>query len=255
MLPKDRRIQLLWPVRCSTANGEWGMKKLCFALTLALGGAFVLPPDPADARPRHHHVGKHHHVSKKKLSHQRKSHHRKTVSHRKSGAGHSVSLAGVTPVLAAKARQIASTCGSVIISGVSRRARRSNHPIGRAVDMRGNPQCIYAQLKNWPGGYSTDYSAARHVHISYNPGGQEWGLRFAHGGTRKSYARRYAHNHSRVTSATQFAYSSSRKKRTSSRKTHGIRYARTGMSRYARAGMSRYAMQPVLFAPAKHRVY
>ena len=48
--------------------------------------------------------------------------------------------------------------------------------------MRGNPSCIYAHLKGWPGGYSTDYAAVQHVHISYNPGGQEWGLHFAHGG-------------------------------------------------------------------------
>ena len=59
----------------------------------------------------------------------------------------SVSLAGVTPVLAAKAREIASSCGSSVISAVSRRGNRSNHPIGRAVDMRGNPSCIYAHLK------------------------------------------------------------------------------------------------------------
>ena len=112
--------------------------------------------------------------------------------HRKSRAAHSVSLAGVTPVLAAKTRQIVASCGSTVISAVSRRGNRSNHPIGRAVDLRGNPGCIYAQLKSWPGGYSTDYAAARHVHISYNPGGQEWGLRFAHGGSRKTRVARYA---------------------------------------------------------------
>src|SRR5207253_1691857 len=69
------------------------------------------------------------------------------------------------------------------------RGIRSNHPIGRAVDMRGNPGCIYAHLKGWPGGYSTDYAAVAHVHISYNPGGQEWGLHFAHNGGGHSYAR------------------------------------------------------------------
>ena len=93
----------------------------------------------------------------------------------------SVSLEGVTPILAAKAREIEATCGSVIISAISKRPIRSNHPIGRAVDVEGNPACVYALLKDWPGGYSTDYSAVRHIHISYNPGGQEWGLRFAHG--------------------------------------------------------------------------
>jgi hypothetical protein len=61
------------------------------------------------------------------------------------------------------------------------------------VDVRGNPRCIYAHLKRWPGGYSTDYAVVDHVHISYNPGGQEWGLRFAHNGGGHSYShRRYA---------------------------------------------------------------
>ena len=92
----------------------------------------------------------------------------------------SVSLTGVTPVLAAKAREIEAECGSVIISAVSQRPNRSDHPAGRAVDIQGNAACIYAHLKDWPGGYSTDYAAVQHVHISYNPGGREWGMHFAH---------------------------------------------------------------------------
>jgi hypothetical protein len=105
----------------------------------------------------------------------------------------SVSLAGVVAPLVAKAEEIKSSCGSVVVSAVSHRGNRSNHPIGRAVDMQGNPSCIYAHLKNWPGGVSTDYGSAPggpHVHISYNPGGQEWGLRFAHRHARKRH--RYA---------------------------------------------------------------
>jgi len=50
-----------------------------------------------------------------------------------------LSLDGVTPVLASKARQIVASCGSTVISAVSPRGSRSNHPIGRAVDLRGNP--------------------------------------------------------------------------------------------------------------------
>jgi hypothetical protein len=95
-------------------------------------------------------------------------------------APQSVSLAGVTPVLATKAREIEAECGSVIISAVSQRPNRSDHPTGRAVDIKGNPDCIYAHLKGWPGGYSTDYGAVQHVHISYKPGGREWGLHFTH---------------------------------------------------------------------------
>jgi len=96
-------------------------------------------------------------------------------------------LAGVSSQLAAKAREIASACGSSVISGhrhtrVAGTNRMSLHASGRAVDMRGNPSCIYAQLRDWPGGYSTDYGRVQHVHISL--GGREDGLRFAHGGGR-----------------------------------------------------------------------
>ena len=125
------------------------MRKFCVVLIVALAGALLVPSDPAEANGRR--------------------------------VERSVSLTGVTPVLVAKAREIVAACGSVVISAVSRRPIRSNHPIGRAVDLKGNPGCIYAHLQGWPGGYSTDYSIVKHVHISYNPGGQEWGLRFAHG--------------------------------------------------------------------------
>jgi len=106
-------------------------------------------------------------------------------------------LNGVVAPLAAKARQIQAACGSRVISGVRHTRiagtrRMSLHASGRAVDMSGNPRCIYAQLKGWPGGYTVDYGRARHVHISY--GGREHGLRFAHGGGHRKarHARRYA---------------------------------------------------------------
>lgn len=99
----------------------------------------------------------------------------------RSGIG---SLSCVVPPLAAKAREIVKACGSTVVSAVAGRPNRSDHPIGRAVDLAGNPRCIYAHLKGWPGGYSTDYGRVGHVHISYNPGRQEWGMRFAHGGGR-----------------------------------------------------------------------
>ena len=93
------------------------------------------------------------------------------------------SLNGVTPVLKSKIQQIISKCGSRVVSAVSHRGNKSNHPIGKAVDLTGNPLCIYAMLIGWPGGVSMDYATAPggpHVHISYNPGGQEWGTRFRH---------------------------------------------------------------------------
>lgn len=92
-------------------------------------------------------------------------------------------LDGVNHQLADKARAIVATCGSTIISGYRRTRVRgtrhmSLHASGRAVDIRGNPRCIYQMLKGWPGGYSTDYRRVMHVHISI--GGHEHGLRFRH---------------------------------------------------------------------------
>ena len=98
-----------------------------------------------------------------------------------SAAQANTSLKGVTPVLVEKVLEIQKACGSKVVSTIDRRPNKSNHPKGKAVDMVGNPSCIYAQLKGWKGGYSTDYGRVKHVHISYNPGGQEWGLKFAHG--------------------------------------------------------------------------
>lgn len=102
-------------------------------------------------------------------------------------------LAGVDATLAAKAREIAATCGARVVSGVRHTyvagtRRLSLHASGRAVDMAGNPACIYRMLAGWPGGYSTDYGSARHVHFSLH--GREDGLRFAHHFGRSRYAAR-----------------------------------------------------------------
>lgn len=100
-------------------------------------------------------------------------------------------LAGVYAPLAAKAREIEQACGSRVISGVRHTRvagsrRMSLHASGHAVDMAGNPGCIYAHLRGWSGGYSTDYGRVRHVHISL--GGREDGVRFAHRGGRTRIA-------------------------------------------------------------------
>lgn len=102
-------------------------------------------------------------------------------------------LAGVYAPLAAKAREIEAACGSRVISGrrhtrVAGTRRWSLHASGHAVDMAGNPSCIYARLRGWSGGYSTDYRRVRHVHVSF--GGREDGLRFVHRSGRRV---RYAH--------------------------------------------------------------
>lgn len=110
-------------------------------------------------------------------------------------AGPSKSLAGVVAPLAAKARQLQSICNARIISAVRHTyiagtgGRLSLHASGRAVDIAGNPSCLYANLRNWPGGVSMDYGRVRHVHLSYAPGGPEWGARFNHGGGRARRAR------------------------------------------------------------------
>lgn len=100
----------------------------------------------------------------------------------------SVSLAGVVPELAAKAREIQAACGARVISAVRKTyiagtRHISLHASGRAVDMAGNPSCIYRHLALWAGGVSTDYSRVQHVHFSLDRGGgREMGLRFKHGG-------------------------------------------------------------------------
>jgi len=104
-------------------------------------------------------------------------------------------LAGVYGPLADKAREIEGACGSRVISGVRRGARvagtrrMSLHSVGRAVDIRGNPRCAYAMLRDWPGGVSVDYGRVGHIHFSYDPhGGREMHARFSHGGHRRRYA-------------------------------------------------------------------
>lgn len=102
-------------------------------------------------------------------------------------------LAGVYGPLADKAREIEAACGSSVISGV-RHTRVAGtrhwslHASGHAVDMQGNPSCIYAHLRGWPGGYSVDYGRVRHVHVSL--GGREDGIRFVHRAGRTRYASR-----------------------------------------------------------------
>ena len=108
---------------------------------------------------------------------------------------------GLVGPLQAKLASIQAACpGTHAISGI-RHTRiagtrtMSLHAQGKAVDVRGPYGCIYSQLKDWGGGYSTDAGRVAHIHISYDDaGGREMGLRFAHGGGRRhafrnSYAR------------------------------------------------------------------
>src|SRR5215204_5553060 len=133
----------------------------------------AMSPAPAEA----HHSHRHNHHKVEPAHH---GHHKldRRNSKRKQLSGR---LNRVVGPLASKVRQIQSACGSVIISSVRRtRVARSRHmslhASGRAVDLRGNPRCMYAQLRGWTGrggGYSTDYGSVQHVHVSY--GGLEVG--------------------------------------------------------------------------------
>lgn len=183
------------------------MRTLCLILALVLGALFT-SGGGAEARSssgaKHHYVKKVKHVKKgKHTSRHAKIRRHVTPSMRAKSKRirgvplpRSRTMAGIVAPLAAKVRSIQASCGSAVISAVRHGARvrgsgrPSLHASGRAVDVRGNPSCIYANLKGWTnrgGGYSRDYSRVGHVHISY--GGREAGLVFAHYGHRSS---RYA---------------------------------------------------------------
>lgn len=117
----------------------------------------------------------------------------RAVAERASHASEGYS-AGLVGPLAAKLASIQAACpGTHAISGVRHTRiagtrRMSLHAQGKAVDVRGPYGCIYVQLKGWSGGYSTDSGRVQHIHISYDDaGGREMGLRFAHGGGRRSW--------------------------------------------------------------------
>lgn len=108
-------------------------------------------------------------------------------------------LSGFPEPLVSKVREIESACGSKVISAyrpgsrVRGSGRLSLHSVRKAVDMQGNPACMRSHLVGWRGGASTDYSGIKpnHIHISYEPGGREWGARFAHYSGKRRI--RYAH--------------------------------------------------------------
>ena len=103
-----------------------------------------------------------------------------TPAMREDAAPAGTSMAGVVAPLAAKVAQIQSACpGAHVISSVRHTRIRGSrhmslHATGEAVDMRGNPSCVYTQLRDWPGGYSTDYGRVQHVHISLATNAARW---------------------------------------------------------------------------------
>ena len=159
-------------------------------IVIAAIGSCAVFSSPAQARGHHHryHNHRHHHADHHRGRHVRIAGHRRGFQHHfhshRGPAANSTDLASVSGTLAAKAREIVASCGSTVISSFRPGARiagsghASMHASGRAVDIRGNPSCIYGHLQGWPGGYSVDYASVQHVHISL--GGHEDGQRFSH---------------------------------------------------------------------------
>ena len=97
------------------------------------------------------------------------------------------SLAGFPVPLQKMVGTLQTECGARITSAyrpgarVAGSGRPSLHASKKAVDLQArNPSCLYATLKRvrYAGGYSTDYRAVNHLHMSW--GGREHGRRFAH---------------------------------------------------------------------------
>jgi hypothetical protein len=90
--------------------------------------------------------------------------------------------------LRAKVVEIVGVCGSHVIRTFTPGALifgthyLSEHAFCRAADLAGNPTCIYAHLRGFRGGVTTDYARMAHVHVSWHPGGWEQGVRFVHRG-------------------------------------------------------------------------
>jgi hypothetical protein len=177
---------------------------LTFLAATAIANCVALS-SPAEARGhhqqyrqdhRHHHLhyGRHDRDRPQTIAAHSKPHaSRHAVHGHRAPGGNSTGLASVSGSLAAKTQEIVASCQSAVISAFRPGARiagsghPSMHASGRAVDIRGNPGCIYSHLHGWAGGYSTDYASVQHVHISL--GGREDGLRFVHHSSRHAHAR------------------------------------------------------------------
>ena len=102
---------------------------------------------------------------------------------------YSASPFGCLPAeLRAKVFEIIDACGTHVLRTFTPGAviagthHLSEHAFCRAADLAGNPACIYAHLRGFRGGVSTDYARMQHVHVSWHLGGFEQGVRFVHGG-------------------------------------------------------------------------
>jgi uncharacterized protein YcbK (DUF882 family) len=150
----------------------------------------------------HHHQGIHQHHSAHAHRHavRRAHHHRSAHAGRHSDRHTSTSTAGLPGPLVAALDRIKEACtGFRLISTfrpgarVAGSGRPSLHAFHKAADFAVTSwRCAYAALKGFRGGVSTDPGRVGHIHASWDPGGREWGARFAHwhGGHHHRYALR-----------------------------------------------------------------
>jgi len=162
------------------------------AIFVATG--LVLLASTASAYNKHrHHAHTKHLQTKHYVGHRAAPAKRYANHHLRRTAKYGTSPLGCLPAeLRTKVVELVEVCGSHIIRTYTPGAvifgtnYPSEHAHCRAADLDGNPGCIYAHLRGFRGGYSTDYARMAHVHISWHPGGIEQGARFVHGG---GYAR------------------------------------------------------------------
>jgi len=152
---------------------------------VASGLVLLLLASAASAYVKHRHHAQ--------IKHAQTRHH---VSHHLHASHHlgRTALYGGAPMgclpseLRAKVVEIVEACGTHVIRTFTPGAiiagthHLSEHAFCRAADLAGNPACIYAHLRGFHGGVTTDYVRMAHVHISWHPGGWEQGVRFVHGG-------------------------------------------------------------------------
>lgn len=162
---------------------------------------FRLQPDMV---PSKRHARRHRRISSHSDRRRRHGVHR--ADHRRHRDA-SASTAGLPGPLVTALEHVQSSCaGFRIISTyrpgarVAGSGRVSLHALDKAADfVVTHWSCAYAALDGFRGGVSTDPGRVGHIHTSWDPGGREWGSRFAHyHGGRYAYRprhRRYAFRH------------------------------------------------------------
>lgn len=153
--------------------------------------------------PRVHrrHIHRHPHAVRARSAHHRIAR-APTITGYSRQIAKTANLSAVASGLAAKVRELMAACpGTRIasayrpgarVAGTGRPSLHSRYP-AEAVDLAGSPKCLYGHLHGtgWPGGYSVDYAAVRHLHLSLASDGRERGARFVHHSGHRRYAMRH----------------------------------------------------------------